>query len=134
MRNNLWKRMMELANRAASHDFCSVEPKPHHFYTTLNGSSVYVLGIDKDGDALAVVLRGGHGIRDKRGGHPGEVFMLNDEGAYLHGAGVELGLNLVEQLDAVTLPTPKEELQHPILARTDDEQNALLQALLQHLS
>ena len=60
-----------------------IPPEKNCFFLTRNNSLVYVLSIDSDGDAKALVVTGGHGEEgDLRGRKPGVSYMLNRQGRY----------------------------------------------------
>jgi len=101
------EKTLEMLRPYTDVELCT--PAEGHFYKTVNGSIVHVFGIDDDGDAHCVVLRGGHGIGEKRGEEPGERFMLNADGCYAGSdTGPEMGLSIVEVL-ALQLPAEDDE-------------------------
>jgi hypothetical protein len=78
-----------------------VAPEMDSFYLTFNGSIVYILDTDTDGDACAVVLRGGHRLTVMAGEKKGERYALDSEGYYkIDGPniGAEIGMSLLRKL------------------------------------
>lgn len=74
-------------------------PEPGCFYDTYNGSIVYVCRIDSDGEALAVILKGGWGREES-----GDNYWLSAEGYHRDDEpGPHLVMALREKLD-VRLP------------------------------
>lgn len=70
-------------------------PEPGVFYSTFNDSIVFVTGIDDDGEARAVILRGGCGNEV-----PGDSYWLSPEGYHRDDdPGLHLVLGLREKLD-----------------------------------
>jgi hypothetical protein len=78
----------------------AVPPKKHRHFKTFNGSVVYIVKTDSDGDAYAVVLRGGHKCSSARGEKPGEQYVVDDEGYYKTSSpGAEMSMSLLEEID-----------------------------------
>ena len=101
------EKTLEMLRPFTDVELCT--PAGGHFYKTLNGSIVHVFGVDEDGDAHCVVLRGGHGISESRGEEAGERFMLNADGCYAGSdTGPEMGLSIAEEL-ALQLPAQGDE-------------------------
>lgn len=99
-----------------------VKPVVGSFYLTLNDSLVYVFGTDDDGDARALVLRGGHGVSSSSGEKPGERYFLDGQGYFrTNSPEIELVMSLKQQislrldlgndeLTPATIPGLKQEL------------------------
>ncbi len=60
----------------------AVAPEEGRFFSTLNDSVVFVYTVDEEGDAQAIVLKGGHGLGSCMGEMPGESYLLDSEGYY----------------------------------------------------
>lgn len=75
----------------------SPAPEIESFYQTLDGSIIYVYAIDKDGDADAVVLRGGGTGEDRYG--PGSTFSLGVDGAVRHADVLDAVMALLKKMD-----------------------------------
>jgi hypothetical protein len=103
------EKTLELLLPYSDVELCT--PEAGKFYKTINGSIVHVLGVDDDGDADCVVLRGGHGLAEKRGEEPGERFMLTADGCYAGSdSGPELVLSIVELLSLQLPPDNNEDI------------------------
>jgi hypothetical protein len=63
-------------------DLEAVPPVPGKLFWTFNGSVVYLTKIDSDGDGIAVVLKGGHGVDRAKGEEPGESYYVDEDGYF----------------------------------------------------
>lgn len=61
-------------------DSTPVKPENNAIYTTFNDSLVYVY-TDAEGRFMAIVLKGGHGVRSL-GERRGESYMIDEDGYY----------------------------------------------------
>jgi len=76
----------------------AVPPKKGRHFRTFNGSVVYVVRMDSDGEGSVVVLKGGH-KSSARGEKPGEEYMIDAEGYYRSDTpGAEMAMSLLEML------------------------------------
>lgn len=75
-------------------------PEAGCFYATFNDSIVYICRIDYDGEARALIIRGGYGSSEC-----GEIYWLSEEGYHRdENAGPHLVMALREKLD-IKLPS-----------------------------
>lgn len=75
----------------------SPAPEIEAFYQTLDGSIIYVYAVDKDGDAEAVVLRGGSTGQDRY--DPGSTYSMGADGAVRHPDVLDAVMALLKKLD-----------------------------------
>ena len=79
----------------------SPPPEIETFYHTLDTSIVYVYAVDKDGDAEAVVLRGGSTGQDRY--DPGTTYGLGVDGTVRHSDVLDGVMALLKKMD-LSLP------------------------------
>lgn len=117
-------------------------PQEGKMYRTFNGSVVFVLAIDIDGEGKCVVLRGGHGMSPTKGESVGDTYMVTPSGWYSFGdldeghiIAPELVMSLMEEikidLDAMQ-PIMEQDVFNEEVVISADEQ-ALIDELLDSL-
>ncbi len=113
----------------------AVRPEVGRFFTTLNDSIVFVYSMDPDGEAQAVVLKGGHGLGSCMGEMPGESYVLDCDGYYKsEHMDLRMVMSLAKKLNT-KLPThprnssdkseetPSEKPDNPTIIDIDDYKN-----------